>query len=312
MMLYRILTISSFVTFVLMIIVGCGEKATEPFQKRETIRKTAISPVVGIISGQAITRADMWAQLVEASGAEIFRDIALDQAIEKELQHAQLPVVTEQDLEFERNILLRTLENNDATNLELILSAKGYGEHRLTTLCKRTAGLRKLVQPKIKVTEASIKRMYALIYGPQYPSQIIVTSTLEEASEAIQRIHDGELFSTLAATVSIDQSAIRGGTVAPISPADPLWPTSVRDLIQSLPIGKCSSPILINDRWLLIVVTEKPSQQTVKLSEVRDELQMLSKLAMEQLEIDKLSSLLRSKIRSTIIDLNVKKAMKKL
>ena len=154
--------------------------------------------------------------------------------------------------------------------------------------------------------------MYALIYGPQYPSQIIVTSTLEEASEAVQRIHNGELFSTLAATVSIDQSAIRGGTVAPISPADPLWPTSVRDLIQSLPIGKCSSPILINDRWLLIVVTEKPSQQTVKLSEVRDELQMLSKLAMEQLEIDKLSSLLRSKIRPTIIDLNVKKAMNKL
>ncbi|HJN71573.1 MAG TPA: hypothetical protein QF528_03170 [Phycisphaerales bacterium] len=165
------------------------------------------------------------------------------------------------------------------------------------------------MQTKIKVTDASANRMFALIYGPKYPVQILVTSTLSQASIAREKLLSGERFSAVAATMSIDPSAIRGGNVAPISPADPLWPSSVREQIQTLQIGECSPPILIEDRWLLIAVTGQPTKQTVAIADVQEEMQQLSRLAMEQLEMDRLSERLQSTTKSNIIDPDVKQAL---
>jgi parvulin-like peptidyl-prolyl isomerase len=251
----------------------------------------------------------MWAALIEASGSEIFREILLSRAIQHALTQEQLPEITQEEIDYEKNVLVRTLQNNNASDLDLVLAQRGYGEKRLHTLCQRNAGLRKLVQPKIKVTDASVLRMFALIHGPKFPVQIIVTSTLEQASQARQKIRDGERFSTVAATLSIDPSAMRGGVVAPISPADPLWPTSIRELIQTLDIGTCSPPVLIEDRWVIITVIDHPITQTVDLSDVRDEMKKLSRLAMEQLEMDQLSKRLRTTMKSNIIDLELKRAL---
>ena len=308
-MLHRILAISTFVTFLLVIFLGCGEKATKPIHNEAGLGKRIQSRVVGIIAGQSITRQDMWVQLVEASGAEIYRDLLLSNAIEQKLEQEQMPKITDVEIDYEKNVLLRTLQRNQASDLELILTERGYGKQRLDALCRRNAGLRKLVQTKIKVTDASANRMFALIHGPKYPVQILVTSTLNKASIARGKLLSGERFSAVAATMSIDPSAIRGGNVAPISPADPLWPSSVREQIQTLQIGECSPPILIEDRWLLIAVTGQPTKQTVALADVQEEMQQLSRLAMEQLEMDRLSERLQSTAKSNIIDPDVKQAL---
>lgn len=267
------------------------------------------SPVVAIVSGHAIHRQEMWPQLIEASGSEILLEISLGHAIEDALANAGLPRVTEEEVESEKTLLLRTLLEDDLGNLESILADRGFGENRLRELCQRTAGLRKLVQPNIVVTDDSINRMYSLIHGPKYPAKIIVTSTLEEASDAIQRITDGESFSAVAATISIDQSASRGGYINPISLADPLWPTGVREIIGSMRIGECSSPILIKDRWMIITKTGNPTSTTAKLPEVRQEMRTLSTLAMEQLEMERLSESLLSRISSTILDPHIQRAI---
>ena len=87
-------------------------------------------------------------------------------------------------------------------------------------------------------------------------------------------------------------------------------PTSIRELIQTLEIGVCSPPVLIENRWVMIKVLDHPITQTVDLSEVRKEMHKLSRLAMEQLEMDQLSNRLRDTKRSTIIDLDMKRALK--
>ncbi len=267
--------------------------------------------MVAIVSGQPISRQDMWVHLVESSGSEIFQELLLGLAIQHTISQEKLTEITQEEIDFERNVLLRTLQNNTASNLELLLAERGYGETRLHALCQRNAGLRKLIQQKINVTEASILRMFALIHGPKFPVQIIVTSTLDQASLALKKIRSGERFTTVAATMSIDPSAVRGGIVDPISPGDPLWPTSVRELIQKLDVGECSPPILIEDRWLLITVTDLPTLQVVTLPDVREEMQQLSRLAMEQLEMDQLSKRLRSTTKSNIIDPNIKRALQR-
>jgi len=306
---HRILTLSTFVTILLTIILGCGEKTTKPVQNEVKLQKKTTSRVVGIISGKSITREDMWVQLVEACGAEIFQDIMLTNAIQQELDKKHVPKITNEEIEYERSILLRTLQSNERVDLELILADRGYGEQRLDALCRRNAGLRKLVQPKIEVTEASVNRMFALMHGPKYPIQILVTSTLAQAAEARDKIQSGERFTTVAASMSIDPSAIQGGVVAPISPADPLWPTSVREQIQTLDVGDCSPPMLIEDRWLLVTLTNPPTLQTVALLDVIEEMQQLSRLAMEQLEMDRLSKRFRSTTKSNIIDPVLKQAL---
>jgi parvulin-like peptidyl-prolyl isomerase len=308
-MVHRILTLLAFVTIVLTIFLGCGEKTTKQLQNEVRLDSKTPPRVIAIISGKPITQQDMWAYLVEASGSKIFQEILLSCAIQHALKQKQLPEITQEEIDYERNVLVRTLQNNNASDLELVLSKRGYGENRLHAICQRNAGLRKLVQPKINVTEASVYRMYSLIHGPKFPVQLIVTSTLEQASQARKKIQDGELFTTVAATMSIDPSAVRGGLVVPISPADPLWPNSIRELIQTLDIGVCSPPVLIEDRWVIITVTGQPSTQTVPLRDVRQEMQQLSRLAMEQLEMDRLSKRLRTTAKSNIIDPYMKRAL---
>ena len=288
---------------------GCGPKAAQPPPMEATSVRPSKSPVVAIVSGHSINQQDMWPQLIEASGSEILQEIFLGHAIEDAVVIAGLPQVTDEDIDREKSLLLRTLLEDDPRNLESILAERGFGENRLRELCRRTAGLRKLVQPKIVVTDNSINRMFALIHGPKYPAKIIVTSTLEEASIAKQRIIDGESFSVVAATISIDQSATQGGFINPISLADPLWPTAVREVIGSMTIGECSAPILIKDRWMIVTITGSPAPASVNLSEVRQEMRTLSKLAMEQLEMERLSESLLSRFSTTILDPHIQRAM---
>lgn len=293
---------------ILAFFLGCGEKTSKPFQNKVKIDRKTPSRVVAIVSGQSITRQDMWDHLVESSGDEIFQDLLLSRAIQHAFDQHHLPELTHEEINFERNVLLRTLQNNSASDLNLILAKRGYGKIRLQALCKRNAGLRKLVQQNINITDASVQRMFALLHGPKFPVQILVTSTLDQASQARRNIQDGESFATVAQRISIDPSSPMGGVVAPISPADPLWPTSVRELIQTLEVGDCSPPILIEDRWLLITVTDPPTVQTVHLADVREEMEQLSRLAMEQLEMDQLSKRLRANINPNIIDPTLKRA----
>ena len=88
----------------------------------------------------------MWVHLVESSGSEIFQELLLGLAIQHTISQEKLTEITQEEIDFERNVLLRTLQNNTASNLELLLAERGYGETRLHALCQRNAGLRKLVQ----------------------------------------------------------------------------------------------------------------------------------------------------------------------
>jgi len=292
----------------LLISTGCGPKVVQ-IDRQQAKSQKQTSPVVGIVSGQPVHQRDMWRQLIEATGGEIFRDISLGIAIQDELARRGMEQVTQKEIEIEQMIMLRTLRSDDQKNIDQMLRNRGLGEERLGMLCKRMAGLRKLIREKVTVTEGSMKRMFALVHGQKYPAKIIVTSTLKEASEALKKIQAGELFSTVAATMSIDRSAIGGGEVPPISSADPLWPSSVRAVIQQLPVGDCSAPILIDDRWLLITVTGQPTTESVTFDQVEPEMQRLSRLAMEQLEIDRLTKTLFTNLRSTIIDKSLKRAL---
>ncbi|MDP7008622.1 MAG: hypothetical protein QGI78_03525 [Phycisphaerales bacterium] len=267
------------------------------------------SRAVCIVSGQPVRLEEMWPFLVEAKGKEIFHEIALGYMIEDSLQRNGFPPVIPDEIAYEKQVLLNTTGDQSQRELEKMLDIRGYGKERFDSLCVRNAGLRKLIQQNVTITEDSIHRMFALIHGPRYPTRIIVTSTLEEATTATNKINEGIPFSTIAATHSIDQSSANGGVVEPISPVDPAWPSSVRERIQSLPIGQCSEPILIGDRWILVTVTSAPSKPTAILSDVEGKMELLSRLAIEQLEMEKLSNSLQENIRATIIDTTLKRTL---
>ena len=304
----RILTLALLVILVPQVITGCGPKVVQ-FDQQMVKPQKKTSHVIGIVAGHRVNQRDMWRQLVEAKGRVIFREISLGLAIQDELDRRGMEQVTFEEIEIEKGLMLRTLQGNNQKNIDQVLLDRGFGELRLEALCQRTAGLRKLIRSNVEVTQSSTQRMFALIHGKKYPAKIIVTSTLEEVSEALNKINSGELFSTVAATMSIDTSAVRGGEVSPISSADPLWPSSVREVIQKLSVGECSTPILINERWLIITLTGQPIEESASFVQVMHEMQNLSRLAMEQLEIDRLSKVLLTNIRSTIIDQSLKRAL---
>ena len=80
--------------------------------------------------------------------------------------------------------------------------------------------------------------------------------TLAEIVAAKRRVDGGELFSVVAAEVSNDSSAERGGLLPPISVADTTWPESVRSAVPRLRPGSVSDPIALDSGYALLLLDE--------------------------------------------------------
>ncbi len=306
MIYHRILATCVFVITPLLHL-GCANNEAQPPISSPKTHIQQPSPIVAIVGGKTLRREDLWPSLIESSGKEILQDIALGIAVDKALSKAGFPKVTEVEIKNEQSLIEQTFNNPRKEVFNEILAKKGLGEKRLNDLCRRSAGLRKLVQKNISVSDESIERMFAVIYGPKYPTKIIVTSTRTEASKAIDRINNGESFSEIAATMSIDQSAIRGGLVEAISLADPAWPSAIRELLPTLQVGDCSPPTLVGDRWVVVTMTAPPTTVDTKFKEVESEMRKLSRRAKERLAMEQLAIQLVRKNPSTVLDYDLKK-----
>ena len=155
--------------------------------------------------------------------------------------------------------------------------------------------LRALVADQVTVSDDAVQRMYDRIYGPDYPARLIVTPTAIEASEAIQRIKSGEPFGVVAAEMSTDPSADRGGIIDPINTADPTWPQAIRATVEALmatgkvgQVGGVSDPILLDSGYAVLWLERTPARkQARRVASVRPEMERLVRVEQERLDMQR-------------------------
>jgi hypothetical protein len=75
-------------------------------------------------------------------------------------------------------------------------------------------------------------------------------------------------------------------------------------------MGEISTPILVDDRWVIVQITGAPIISDVAYEDVEPEILRLSKLAQERFLMEQLSSSLIEKQSLTIFDDDVKRALR--
>lgn len=215
-----------------------------------------------MVDGERLEWADLLPGLVEAAGGAVLEEAVLGRLLEAECRRLGL-VIDAAAVEAERDRLTRTLagvtglpgEDGEAL-LDRIRASRGLGATRFPALLRRNAMLRALVRAghgdsgAVAVSDDDLRQAYALKYGPKVRIRIIVVRSEAEADAVVKRVRPDlgppEAFGEVAAEVSQDPSATRGGLLDPFSLDDSHYPVALRRAISRLDPGETSDPVLVS------------------------------------------------------------------
>ncbi len=228
----------------------------------QTVRRVESRPVA-LIDGAALSWDDVRDSLAEAAGGAVLEEFILSRALEAECAAKNI-AITEADLERERRLALDFLSTGGESTTEdaerllaRIRAARGLGDKRFAGLVRRNAMMRALVAGDVSITPAAIDQAYQLRFGERTRARLMVLGSSAELARATERLNAGEPFSTVAAELSSDPSADRGGLIEPISQADESYPVGIRKAAQETAIGSVSRPVLLDGRYALVMVESK-------------------------------------------------------
>jgi len=222
-------------------------------------RTARVSPPAAL-NGRPVRWDDMHDAFVEAAGAVALEEITLDRLLAAEAQRRDVRVENV-DLENEERALLDSLaraanNSSETAVLEELRRRRGLGPHRYRALLKRTAIMRALVAPDVNITQEQLDLARAIRFGEKRRVRLITAPSLIEAQTALREIQRGEAFPEVAAKLSTDPSAPRGGLIEPFSLADPSYPAAIRDAAERLEVDEISPAIAIEGGYAVLKLEE--------------------------------------------------------
>jgi hypothetical protein len=124
-------------------------------------------------------------------------------------------------------------------------------------------------RPAVTVSDDEVNQAFQMLHGEKFKIRVIVTPTqtpVSDLREVLLQQPDGLTirFAQAALEHSSDSSAIRGGLLDPISPADP--PTPPPSATQFVPPAGQVTPVLASDRGFVIALLEERIRRTVPSS----------------------------------------------
>ncbi|HWB20962.1 MAG TPA: peptidylprolyl isomerase [Phycisphaerales bacterium] len=274
----------------------------ESANRQEPVATVIDARPAAMIDGAMVTWGDLRPAMTEAAGAQALHDFIIDQQLAKALKKAAI-TITDKDVSDEQHMLVQSL--NDDPNVALraldeLRSREGIGTNRFNALLRRNAGLRKLVQSQVDVSDVAAERMYDVMHGPKRQARIITTHDLPTAQAARNRIMNGELFADVATAVSTDPSAPRGGLLEPVARQDAAYPESFRESLFSLATGEVSQPLLLDSSYAMLTLVRETPGDGVPFTQVRADLRNLCRLQQERVLMDQLA---RSYLRNSAISI---------
>lgn len=257
---------------------------------------------VAIVAGEPIAREALWAYLAEAGGGVALEEAALDALLTKECAARGL-VVSQADVESERRLLEEAMggEGGGAA-VQQVRRARGLGPARWEGLLRRNAMLRALSSADVSVQEADIAREYALRHGVRVRALALTTRTASEAATARERVVSGELFARVAAEISTDASAARGGVIEPINLEDPTYPEAMRRALGACRDGEATSVIALDGGFGVLWRIGSEGGEGPGLEAVRGEMERAAALRQERAAMGRLAREMLERARVGALD----------
>lgn len=257
-----------------------------------------------LIDGRPITWGQLRPTLNELAGAEALAEFILDRRLDEALLAAGI-IITPDDAVGERKLLLESLDDDPNTAIRLLdelqLRQK-LGASRFDALMRRNAGLRALVRDQVQITEQAVQTMHEMLHGAKRQARLIVLPDLAAAEAALDLLKSDTSFGEVAARMSSDSSAARGGLLEPISRVDPAYAEAVRQALWTLQPGQVSAPILIDHGYAILMFEREVAHDGAKFEEQHPKLEQLVRRSQERLLMEQLAHRLMSQAQVTIFD----------
>ena len=263
-----------------------------------------------IIDGRVVSWSELRERLSEIGGATALREIALDRALEREIERAGVELAADA-IERERALLLEELAaggeaSGETRVLEVVRRQRGLGDVGFERLLRRNAMLRALSAPGVTVEPREVDLALEIRYGPRKLARIIVTASEREAASIRQEIVNArgdrlDAFTARAATRSIDASGARGGWIGRVSPKDPAYPDAVRRALAALRPGEISNVLAIEGGYAIVMVEREIDAETFG-DEARAKTERSLLRRKQRLEMDRLADRLLARTSVSVLD----------
>ncbi len=260
------------------------------------------------INGDSVTWNDLLPILSETAGGAALEEFAFNRLIEEAAVREGI-VITPEDTQREQAYFAETISQSTDADPELVARLmaevrreRNLGPARYAALLKRTAILRKLVADDVHVTNAAIEQMYEIRYGERFQARIITVASERTADDVRRRLLLGEPFGELAAEISTDASAERGGVIGAISPADPTYPSGLRAALRVLEPTELSPIIALDSGFAVLRLDEKIPAEGVGIASVRSSLERAVRLRQERLAMNEYGARLLDRADISVFD----------
>jgi hypothetical protein len=250
-----------------------------------------------------VTWEELRPLLAERAGASILEELFLERQLDR-MVTARSKMVSQELLDAEERELVASLSDDPARAMVLLnelRAAQGLGEKRWKSLLKRNAAMRLLVQDDVKVTPDAIEAVIDAQHGARRQCRVMALPNLDSCAKARMRLDAGEPFGEVAADMSTDRSAARGGLVLPVSRLDPSWPSSFRQTLWSLQKGKVSSPVLIDNGYVFIRFEDEIAGDPEKAMQAKSGAERAVRRGQERILMENLAKQLRQAQRNVTI-----------
>ena len=279
---------------------------------RETRART--SDTAAVVNGEPVQWDALRPILAEAAGRAALEEIALTMRAERERERRSIEI-TPETIERERRLLVgavsTTSELDDEqtdTLIQAVRDRNRLGPARFDALLRRNAVLRAIAAPDVSITQEDIEQAFQIRYGERRAIRVLVTTELAAASDARTRIANGEDFGSVAAQVSVDSSAARGGVVDPMSPADPSWPVTIRQAVARLGPGELSGVLAVDGRYVVAQLERVIPAESDSIEEVREEVEREVRLVRERQVMDRIARRWLRETRVSAMDGSLQRA----
>jgi parvulin-like peptidyl-prolyl isomerase len=274
-------------------------------QNAPTAPAAADVGIAAICDKDSITWQELQPVLAERAGAAALEEVLLDKRVRAAAQDRGI-VVTDEMMKREEDSLRAQLAPDGARAEQLldeVRARQGLGPRRWQALLWRNAALRAMVARDVEVRPEQVTAQVDAVYGPKRRARVIAVPDMRAAQKAIERLKAGEAFGDVAAEVSTDASASRGGLIAPVSRLDPAFPASFREALWSIAgVGEVSSPVLGSSGLVLVRFEGEEPAAAQPPADARAAAERAVRFAQERARMEELARDLVRGAKPTIFD----------
>ncbi len=246
----------------------------------QSTRSAFISDTVATVNGQEITESELMFNLMRMFGEDTVYDLIEDEVIVSQAAQLNVSLDANEVVEYLSGAYApeKLASLIDAFGEDLLNHAVG---NQLLALKTVTAKIDQIVAEfGIEVSDEQVRDYY--LDNIQYwvtPAQVrfslIETSTEAEAQAARNRILAGEDFGAVCREVSTHEGTrIYDGDIGGLVPEG--YSSGEKAVLEQaafdLEINEVSAPLSVEDKWYLVMPTEKTEYREEPLEEVRDDI----------------------------------------